>query len=245
LVVLIVLFALFLVLIYPLMCINDAYWSYGRIPPVFPYTVKNEQHILLLLATIIVRKDLRDILEKNLYLNSHFKQFQGYVYYESRKDFNLMMRNPVKMDEIGKWLNKHITTQSKKKNIVQLMINISMIDGELTGNEYNTLKYFNNLLQLPSSDFDEMVYIHLQRQEERRKSEQKLTSYRSETQKIRSLKILSLSENADDATIKKAYRNLVKEWHPDKFAKDSPIQQQLAQERFIEIQKAYEYLSNQ
>ena len=227
------------------MCINDAYWSYGRIPPVFPYTVKNEQYILLVLATIIVRKDFRDVLEKKEYINSHFQKYQGYMYYESRKDFNLIMKNPVKMDEIGQWLNKHITAPNKKKNIVQLMINISMVDGELTGNEYNTLKYLHNLLQLPVSDFDQMVEIHLQWQEEQRKREKKISTYRSESQRERSTKILGISVDADDASIKKAYRTLVKENHPDKFIKDSPIQQQLAQERFIEIQKAYEYLSNQ
>lgn len=240
----IILLAVFVILIYPLMCINDAYWSHGKIPPVFPYSQKNEQYILMALAGIVVRKDFRDIADKNKYINAYFEKYQGYIYFGTQRDFNHSLKHPVKIDQIGNWLNKHITTPSKKKNIVQLMINISMVDGELTGNEYNTLKYLHNLLQLPISDFEQMVYIHLQQQEERRRREKKVSTYTSESLRERSAKILGISIDADDASIKKAYRTLVKENHPDKFIKDSPIQQQLAQERFIEIQKAYEHLTN-
>nr|CAB3238848.1 dnaJ homolog subfamily C member 16-like [Phallusia mammillata] len=50
--------------------------------------------------------------------------------------------------------------------------------------------------------------------------------------------ILNVPKSADSLQIRKAYKNLVKEWHPDK--NPSPE----AQDRFIQIQQAYEILSN-
>ena len=55
-------------------------------------------------------------------------------------------------------------------------------------------------------------------------------------------KIIGVSEQATMLEIKKAYRSLVKLHHPDRFATESLAQQQIAEQKFIEIQKAYEIL---
>ena len=52
-------------------------------------------------------------------------------------------------------------------------------------------------------------------------------------------KILGVSENADDATLKKAYRKLAKEFHPDVTGGDKK-----KTERFKEINEAYDVLSD-
>src|SRR3569623_3394400 len=52
-------------------------------------------------------------------------------------------------------------------------------------------------------------------------------------------KILGVSEDADDATIKKAYRKLAKEFHPDVTGGDKK-----KTERFKEINEAYDVLSD-
>lgn len=53
--------------------------------------------------------------------------------------------------------------------------------------------------------------------------------------------ILGVSENADDETIKKAYRELVKKYHPDNY-KDNPLSD-LANEKLQKINEAYEYIT--
>lgn len=55
-------------------------------------------------------------------------------------------------------------------------------------------------------------------------------------------KILELGPTASQSEITAKWRSLSREWHPDK-VKD-PAQQRAAQERFMEIQQAYEILSN-
>lgn len=56
--------------------------------------------------------------------------------------------------------------------------------------------------------------------------------------------VLGVSENATMSEIKKAYRKLVKEYHPDKLAADSvpPEYIEFANQKMIEINEAYEYL---
>lgn len=54
--------------------------------------------------------------------------------------------------------------------------------------------------------------------------------------------VLGVSENADEETIKKAYRELVKKYHPDKYV-DNPLAD-LAAEKMKEINKAYDMLTN-
>ena len=54
--------------------------------------------------------------------------------------------------------------------------------------------------------------------------------------------ILGVSENATDAEIKAAYRNLAKKYHPDNYA-DSPLAD-LAEEKMKEINEAYDAIND-
>ena len=55
--------------------------------------------------------------------------------------------------------------------------------------------------------------------------------------------ILKLRPGASLREIKKAYKNLVKKWHPDRFPLESPRLQKKAHERFQEITEAYKKLT--
>ncbi|MGI6778321.1 MAG: J domain-containing protein [Acetivibrionales bacterium] len=52
--------------------------------------------------------------------------------------------------------------------------------------------------------------------------------------------VLGIKEGASEEEIKKAYRNLVKKYHPDQY-RDNPLSK-LAEEKLSEINEAYEYL---
>ncbi len=53
------------------------------------------------------------------------------------------------------------------------------------------------------------------------------------------LKVLNLTESSTQEEIKKRYKQLAREWHPDRYRGDK----ETAQKRFMEIQEAYEILS--
>lgn len=55
--------------------------------------------------------------------------------------------------------------------------------------------------------------------------------------------VLGVSPNATEEEIKKAYKELVKKYHPDKYA-DNPLRE-LASEKLKEINKAYDMITRQ
>lgn len=59
---------------------------------------------------------------------------------------------------------------------------------------------------------------------------------------IDALKLLGLKEGATKEDIKKAYRKLVKEFHPDKLAGMDKGFIKMATEKFLKVQNSYEYL---
>lgn len=61
--------------------------------------------------------------------------------------------------------------------------------------------------------------------------------------KFQACQILAVDINATPAQIKDAYRNLARQWHPDRFI--DPIEKQAAEERFKQINAAYEYLKKE
>jgi curved DNA-binding protein CbpA len=57
--------------------------------------------------------------------------------------------------------------------------------------------------------------------------------------------ILEISETATSEDIKKAYRKLAQQWHPDKWSTKSLAEREKANEKMQEINKAYEVLSDE
>ena len=61
--------------------------------------------------------------------------------------------------------------------------------------------------------------------------------------RFQACQILAIDINATPAQIKDAYRNLARQWHPDRFI--DRIEKQTAEERFKQINAAYEYLKKE
>ena len=61
----------------------------------------------------------------------------------------------------------------------------------------------------------------------------------------RAYKILEISSNATNHEVKKAYREMVKKYHPDKLRSKDPALIKGAKEKFQEVQKAYELIQKE
>jgi len=85
-----------------------------------------------------------------------------------------------------------------------------------------------------------------QQQQSQGNNYQKKQTYTKPTytysRKKNALKSLGLPENSSITEIKRAYRNLVKIYHPDRNISKSPKEKELANFKFREITEAYDYL---
>jgi len=58
-------------------------------------------------------------------------------------------------------------------------------------------------------------------------------------------KILEIDKKASDAEVKKAYRKMVKKYHPDKLRNLGPEHIKGAEEKFLQVQKSYEHIQKE
>lgn len=112
--------------------------------------------------------------------------------------------------------------------ILNLMIDIfyrvAMVDGRISANEERLIDYAVHVFRIPESLHESI----------RRNHNVKGAS--------KAYAVLGLTESATEAEIKKAYRKLILEYHPDAIAAKGMAEEfkEYAKKRFLEVQEAYE-----
>ena len=122
------------------------------------------------------------------------------------------------------WIIPHRTFQFLRLyDLIKLVYNLTI---------RNFSQWFEKILKEKVVDF------------KNRKSEKKKNSYnKTKRESKKSLYIvLGLNENATLEEIKKAYRDLSQQYHPDKVAHLGKDLQELANQKFLEINQAYDEL---
>ena len=137
------------------------------------------------------------------------------------------------LDQLLDLLKKRIAP-SKYYSVIQMLYAVAVADGEISPNE-------DAFIETVGRDFgytiDRLKTIRAQFVKTKTKS-------RKYSQEIMdALAKLGLKSGVDYSEIKKAYRELAKEYHPDKLAGMSQGIQDLAKVKFQQIQNAYEYLN--
>ncbi len=222
---------------------NDKDWSEG----VFKNNIKeqypeDEDPLLeayISLGALMIRKDRSSYREKLSYLNSYFSKNFPKTHYNFGRSFTESLKNPVHPRAITLWLRRKLPKREQRIQIMYFLAGLSNVDGSINHQEIKLLKEMNLLLGLSSRDFESIIGMYTQRNQ-RKNNSNPIKETLSKT-KI-AAKILGVSENSSESELKKAYRRLVKLHHPDRFSKASEEQQEIAEQRFIEVQKAYEIL---
>jgi DnaJ like chaperone protein len=235
----------FLVVVFPVLgnIKNDRAWDHNlmnneqqtnEIPPHDPLL---EAYISL--GALMVRKDRASYKEKILYLNSYFSKHFPLSHYDFGRSFTESLKYPIHPRVISKWLRRKLPQRKQRLQIMYFLASLSNVDGAMNKREIALLKDINNLLKLSTEDFDSIIAMYTQKRE-RTKSSGNSISRISAIELA--FKVMGISKNASKGEVKKAYRRLVKLHHPDVFATHGVEHQEIAQKRFIEIQKAYEIL---
>ena len=113
------------------------------------------------------------------------------------------------------------TPYETRLQVLHFLFGVANADGVISKSELIKIDQIASALGLRHSDFESIKAMFIQETD-------------------RAYKILEISSNATNDEIKKAYREMVKKYHPDKLRSKDPALVKGAKEKFQEVQKAYE-----
>ena len=141
------------------------------------------------------------------------------------KTFNKEIKKEVqRLDEITLVFVQQ-TRYETRLQILHFLFGIANADGSVSDSELQKLSQIASGLSLNLPDFESIKAMFVKNTDN-------------------AYKILEVEPNASQDEIKTAYRNMVKKYHPDKIRSDNTAMIKGAEEKFREVQKAYETLIN-
>jgi len=182
---------------------------------------------LLLLSSIVIKADGKVDQRELSYVRNHFKNMYG----EERANnaFKLfksfIKTNDVSTRQISEQIRQNLTHASRLQ-LIHFLFGIAKSDGAVNEAEVNSIKIIAGYLYINQYDFESI----------------KAMFYDSSDS---SYKILEIEKSATNDEVKKAYRKMVKKYHPDKLQHLGEEHVKGAEEKFKEVQKAYEQIQNE
>lgn len=142
-----------------------------------------------------------------------------------------LLKNNIDFYQVSQVINHSLDEQSKC-TILSILYGIAMADGVLSNEEWQMLLRITEYIGLSRRDLETIRMMY--------GNSENASSYNSDETNESPYKIIGVSENASNEDIKRAYRTLVKKFHPDMQTDLSKEAQEDAQKRFVKIQEAYE-----
>ena len=182
--------------------------------------------------------------KKRLLLKSIFK---SYSEKQILKLFNRYKDKTIRIENLCLKL-KPVETRTKIF-IIYSLFNIASSDRLLNKKESDFILNISRLLRIPKQTFETVKNIYtkkgltdeeeIKREQERKKFNQQFSYFLLPYEAYR---IMGVSPSVTKNQLKKAYRNLAKKHHPDKFAGQNNKIIQKAEEKFQEIKEAYDVI---
>lgn len=182
---------------------------------------------LLLLSAVVIKADGKVDQRELSYVRNHFKNMYG----EERasnafKLFNgFIKNNNVSTRQICMQIRQNMTHASRLQ-LVHFLFGIAKADGIVAEIEVQSIKTIAGYLYISEQDFESIKAMFYDSSE---------SSY----------KILEIEKSATNEELKSAYRKMVKKYHPDKLQHLGEEHVKGAEEKFKQVQKAYEHIQKE
>ena len=181
---------------------------------------------LLALAAIVIKADGKVDSKELEYVRRFFiSQFGKSQSDEIFRVFNSEIKSQNQsLDQITGFFNLSYRYETRLQ-LVHFLFGIALADGSISESELNKIGQIASSLKINSVDFESIQAMFIKEEN---------SAY----------KILEIDPKSSIDQIKKAYRVMVKKYHPDKLQTKDPYLLKGAEEKFIKVQEAYELLKN-
>lgn len=223
------------------------FWDRAVFPPFYRDTKRRRCDAYVHLGVIILRFEAEDIYPK-LQIMQRFivKRFPSWKF-DLLESYKFAKANLVTTESVCNWLIKKGVKQEERIELLNVLFDMAVCDGQLGKSEYRELRFFCSKMGISVQELDQKVTAFqdasFRAEQEKRKQEDRVTGRSADYIKRRYTQVLGLKEGFTAVELKKSYRVMVKSCHPDMIKSANAQEQELLNERFLEIQEAYEYLS--
>lgn len=181
---------------------------------------------LLVLASIVIKSDGK-IDEKELsFVRNQFVNMYGKQRANSAfKLFNGIVKKEVSARQVCIQIRQHMPHASRLQ-LIHFLFGIAKADGFVTQSEVEEIRKIAGYLYINDKDFVSIKAMFYDESDN-------------------AYKILEISRSVSDAEVKKAYRKMVKKYHPDKLQDLGEEHLKGANKKFQSIQEAYDKIKKE
>jgi len=177
----------------------------------------------LILAAVIIKVDGKVDKRELEYVRSYFVKIYGQGRAEKAfKLFNGILKKEVATTTICAQIREHMD-HAARLQLIHFLFGIAQADKNVNEKEVDEIRKIAGYLYISERDFLSIKAM-----------------FYDSTKNV--YQILEIVETATDVEVKKAYRKMVKKHHPDKLQHLGAEHVKVAQEKFRQIQKAYEVI---
>ncbi len=185
---------------------------------------------VLILSAVVIKSD-GSVAEPELaFVRKHFIQVYGK---ERAENAFKLFKKIIANDKISTYkVSKQIkdnTTHAERLQLLHFLFGVAKADGIVVEEEIDSLEKIAGYFNINPHDFESI----------------KVMFYTKKDTIDNAYTILEIEKGVTDIEIKKAYRKMVKKHHPDKLQHLGPEHLKGAEEKFRQIQQAYELIQKE
>lgn len=181
---------------------------------------------LLVLSTAVIRADGKYLKSELDYVQDFIRRsFGAEALPEANRILKELKDKNINIYEVGGQIRQYMN-YSQRMQLFHYLVALAESDASVCQQEIDILKAIGSAIGLNSADTDSILAMFVKQTD---------SAY----------KVLEISPDATDEEVKKAYKRLAIKHHPDKVASLGADVQKAAEEKFKQVQIAYETIKKQ
>jgi len=181
---------------------------------------------LLVLSAAVMKADGKVLRSELEYVKSFFnQQFPPQFATQQIKSFKDVLNKNFNLSDVCRDITVSMPLQQRSV-LVQYLFGIAKADGHVSEAEVKVIGQIASYLRISSAEFEQL----------------KAMFYKSASN---AYKALGIDKTVTDDEVKKAYRKMAVQHHPDKYSQMGEEHQHAAKEKFQKIQEAYETIKKE